>query len=392
MDFLKRFHWFELALIAAILGLGLYAACSAPHNFSTRWFVRDDAYYYFKVAQNISEGNGSTFDGVNLANGYHPLWMVICIPIFSLARFDLILPLRILLVVMAAINAATSVLLFRLLKKAVAAPIAMLAAAYWAFDFTIHDTVTQPGMETGLVALSVVLTLNLLQRFEQNWRKRPATRADIIRFALAALFVLFSRLDTIYLALITGVWIIFRRTPIRALLPADLLAAFSVVVLAYIQRAGLNSYLLVFADSAILVSAATFIVQTIVFYFAGLYQHPKSQAIREILLKTLAGVTISTILAAAVMFGLSALNLAEVPRAIPLVYWIGTLLVTLLTRLAFRAISPWPVSPINETGSIPVHFPAAWFNLKTPYLALKTNLKNWLHDGLWYYGILGGEL
>ena len=101
---MKRFHWFEISLITIIMAVHLYAAFSAPHNFSMRWFTRDDAYYYFKVAQNITEGHGSSFDGINATNGYHPLWMAICIPIFSLARFDLILPLRILLVVMAAMG------------------------------------------------------------------------------------------------------------------------------------------------------------------------------------------------------------------------------------------------------------------------------------------------
>ncbi|MCX6066141.1 MAG: glycosyltransferase family 39 protein, partial [Chloroflexi bacterium] len=220
MSFLKRFHWFELALIAIVMGVHIYVAFSAPHNFSTRWFTRDDAYYYFKVAQNISEGHGSSFDGINLTNGYHPLWMLVCVPIFALARFELILPLRILLVVMAALSVTTSILLFRLLKKQVGVPIAMLAASFWAFSMTVHSTITQQGMETGVVALSTVLFLYLLQQSEE--KKRLAPR-DLVILGLAALFVLFSRLDGIYLVLIAGVWVVFRRTPIRYLLPIDLL-------------------------------------------------------------------------------------------------------------------------------------------------------------------------
>src|SRR5438105_423385 len=147
---MKRFHWFEISLVTIIMTVHLYAAFSAPHNFSMNWFTRDDAYYYFKVAENISEGHGSTFDGINATNGYHPLWMAICVPIFALARFDLILPLRILLMVMAAISAITSVLLFRLLRKAFPEPIAILVASYWGFSILIHSIITQPGMETGI--------------------------------------------------------------------------------------------------------------------------------------------------------------------------------------------------------------------------------------------------
>lgn len=35
----------------------------------------DDAFYYFKIASNLASNMGSTFDGVNMTNGYHPLWM-----------------------------------------------------------------------------------------------------------------------------------------------------------------------------------------------------------------------------------------------------------------------------------------------------------------------------
>src|SRR3970040_241629 len=114
---MKRFPWFEIILILVVMSMSLYAALSDAQNLSWRWFTRDDAYYYFKVAQNISEGHGSTFDGINPTNGYHPLWMLVCVPIFALARFDLILPLRLLVLVSGAISAATGVLLFRLVGR-----------------------------------------------------------------------------------------------------------------------------------------------------------------------------------------------------------------------------------------------------------------------------------
>ena len=110
---MKRLPWFEIILILVVMTISLYAALSDAQNLSWRWFTRDDAYYYFKVAQNISEGHGSTFDGIDATNGYHPLWMLVCIPIFALARFDLILPLRILLLVMSGLSVATGILLYR---------------------------------------------------------------------------------------------------------------------------------------------------------------------------------------------------------------------------------------------------------------------------------------
>src|SRR3990170_2331962 len=101
MNWLRKLPFFEALLAALILAVHVYAAFSDAFNMPNAWFIRDDAYYYFKVAQNITEGRGITFDGINLTNGFHPLWMLVCIPIFALARFDLILPLRVLLLVMA---------------------------------------------------------------------------------------------------------------------------------------------------------------------------------------------------------------------------------------------------------------------------------------------------
>src|SRR5512141_103477 len=137
---MKRFPWFEIALTVVVLGAYIYAALSDAQNLSWRWFTRDDAYYYFKVAQNISEGHGSTFDGVNPTNGYHPLWMLICIPIFALARFDLILPLRILLLVMSGLSVATAILLYRLVGKIFIPALGAIAALFWVFDHHIFAT------------------------------------------------------------------------------------------------------------------------------------------------------------------------------------------------------------------------------------------------------------
>src|SRR6476660_10467831 len=145
---MNRYRWFEILLVILVMGIILYAALSDAQNLSWRWFTRDDAYYYFKVAQNISEGHGSTFDGIDLTNGYHPLWMLVCIPIFALARFDLILPLRVLLLVMSGLSVATGILLYRLIGRVFVPAIGAIAALYWALSPEILKQVYQQGLET----------------------------------------------------------------------------------------------------------------------------------------------------------------------------------------------------------------------------------------------------
>ena len=221
MILLKRASLFEILLITAILSIHLYAATSDAYNFPNTWFTRDDAYYYFKVAQNISEGHGSTFDGVSPTNGYHPLWMLVNIPIFALARYDLILPLRILLMVQAALSAATAVLIYRLVKSTLSPPVAVLAGAYWAFNPYLQSVTAQIGLETGLAAFMVLLLIYQLWKFETGWRQTPPSLRQVAGLSVLATLTLFSRLDLVFLSVLAGTWIILRGTRLRTLLPLD---------------------------------------------------------------------------------------------------------------------------------------------------------------------------
>ncbi|MGZ4716132.1 MAG: hypothetical protein ACXWCB_05465, partial [Acidimicrobiales bacterium] len=56
----------------------------------------DDAFYYFGIARNVAHGHGSTFDGIDPTNGYHPLWMLVAVPFFW-AGLDGTMAVRVLL-------------------------------------------------------------------------------------------------------------------------------------------------------------------------------------------------------------------------------------------------------------------------------------------------------
>lgn len=40
----------------------------------------DDAAYFFKITQNCTAGYGLSFDRLNPANGFHPLWLLCLLP------------------------------------------------------------------------------------------------------------------------------------------------------------------------------------------------------------------------------------------------------------------------------------------------------------------------
>jgi len=373
---LKRLPWFEIAIIVALLGINGYAAFSDAYNLPNNWFTRDDAYYYFKVAQNISEGHGSTFDGINPTNGYHPLWMLICIPIFALARFDLILPLRILILLLAVMRAATSILIYRLLKDSLSHPIALLGALYWAFDLHVHWTAYQQGLETSVAAFTLVLFLYLLRRFEQDRKTAPIKMKQISILAVAATLVMFSRLDLVFLAGLFGLWIVFRDHPLRYLLPLDIaLLTFSVLG-AFILRIGLPDYYL-YTNTAMLTLALSLVLKIPVFYFLGVYKHPKAHSKFHIIRQSAIGIAISDLAVLATILGLISLGIVEgsFPRSIPMIDAVISFILIATSRLV--------ISLFSQKASL---------KNSSPIAALKANWRTWLKNGAVYYVILGGAL
>ena len=105
------------------IGIFLLGICGSiyvsltPANSMMNWYSIDDAFYYYKVAQNVLTGHGFTFDQINLTNGFHPLWMVICLGVFWLSRFNLLLPLRVLILVSGILNGLTGVSTFPVVKE-----------------------------------------------------------------------------------------------------------------------------------------------------------------------------------------------------------------------------------------------------------------------------------
>ncbi len=379
MNFLKRIPLFEILLVAAILGINLYAALSDAYNLPNAWFVRDDAYYYFKVAQNITEGKGSSFDGINPTNGYHPLWMLVCIPIFALARFDLILPLRILVVVIAIFNAATAVLIYRLVRDNLSRAVGMAAASFWAFSIHIQSVAYKLGLETPLAAFGIVLLLHNLSKFEKSWRTQPVTSRQIIVLALSAALAMFSRLDLVFLAFLGGLWIILRGKPMRFLLPLDMLIVFLSMTASVALRTGIPQYNSTYANSALEAAVLAIVLKLISLYFFGAYRHPRAASVLETIRRTASAVTFSSAAAAILYLLLVQLGVGKnFPRSAFLIEWGLSLLLILALRLAMI----WFGNSKIDTNMPPV----------APLEELKANWKKWLADGAVYYGIVGGLL
>jgi hypothetical protein len=252
-----------------LLGISGSVYCAlTPANSLLRWYSTDDAFFYYQVARNVVEGHGFTFDGINLTNGYHPLWMLICIAVFWLSRFHLLLPLRVLILVSGLFNALTGIVLFRLLRRHLHPYAAVLGALVWMLLPTIFDTYTAKGLETPLsVFFIVLLVYKAIPMLEPHTEQK--LRGFIILGVLSAITIL-ARLDNLFLVGLIGVFVVFRITRIRRLVIYDMVAVLIASIMAWIIRFGAvptyqNSY------SVYPLMLTSLVLIPLVLFFNGFY-------------------------------------------------------------------------------------------------------------------------
>jgi hypothetical protein len=200
---------FEVTLVAAILLAHIYVSL-VPANSLMNWYTTDDAFYYFKTAQNIGLGRDISFDGISRTNGFHPLWMIICVPIFTLANLNLILPLRLVVLLAGMMNAATAVLIWRLFKENKAAFAGAVAALFWAFSVRVHSITVTLGMESTVNALTVTLLIYMASQLDLKKEAGTLRERDFLNLGIAAIFTFLSRIDNGFVIAAVLIWALLK--------------------------------------------------------------------------------------------------------------------------------------------------------------------------------------
>ncbi|MEZ0395261.1 MAG: hypothetical protein ABWK53_02330 [Anaerolineales bacterium] len=307
-------RWFEIGLLTLSLVAGLYVAL-LPADSLLNWYSSDDAFYYFKVAENLVSGRGLTFDGLNPTNGFHPLWMLICLPVFSLARFDLILPLRLLVVVASLLQAGTGILLARWLRRTLSEGTAGLAAVVWVFAPAIHGVVAQQGLESAVNALTLVWLLYLATAAQTE----ALTPRRLALIGLAGGLAVLARLDNIFLALILCAWAVLAPYGrfLRTVLIGDLGVVFLSGLLAYYVRLEAGAVYLQNSVSLPWLVGLGFLLYPLAFLALGLYRPAEADG-RWKQIRCLAAASLAaTLVLGGLLLGLQHLGVFEsLPRSV----------------------------------------------------------------------------
>ncbi|MEW5691686.1 MAG: hypothetical protein AB1765_00140 [Candidatus Hydrogenedentota bacterium] len=186
---------FALILFISILGLGLFVrsvfvSCDIEHLLT---IIPDDAFYYFKIAYNIISNKGSSLDGINLTNGYHPLWMIIILPFADLIKNEYFF-IRVIICICIFLNYISALYLYLLLKKIVDKwyiPLTGLLLYYFNPRIIIESL---NGLETSLSNLIFIYILYYLVAY---YEKLNLSRYKIIFGILLGLLFL-SRTDNVF--------------------------------------------------------------------------------------------------------------------------------------------------------------------------------------------------
>jgi hypothetical protein len=293
--------WFQkntstaLQIILLVLGFagGIYVSV-APANSLMRWYNIDDAFYYYKVAQNVLTGHGFTFDQINLTNGFHPMWMVVCLGVFWLSRFNLLLPLRVLVLVSALFNAFTGVFLFRLIKKALRTWPAFIGALTWILLPSIYSTTIVHGMEAAISAFFMVLFLLQASRILLAQVAIKLRWQQFLMLGLLGGLTILSRLDNVFVVAVVGFFVLLRVRQIRLVVFLDLVIIALTGFVSWLVRLGLPAFELD-SKSIYPMVAAGLLIKPVAFYFAGIYQRNAKKNLIRLFLRLVVALVISLI-------------------------------------------------------------------------------------------------
>ena len=157
--------------------------------------VPDDAFYYLQVARNIALGNGSSFDGIELTNGYHPLWMGLLVPVYAFTGPDSEVGMRGALALSAVLGAGILWWLRDIAQRELGAFAAVVSLLIFAWPRFFGQTVNL--LETGLLLFLYLTIIGLRSRFSADpsgWTMRRELGFGVV-LGLACL----ARLDTVFL-------------------------------------------------------------------------------------------------------------------------------------------------------------------------------------------------
>jgi hypothetical protein len=221
----RRYLAFLIGLLFVAAAIRIAIALCDESMLVTR-VLSDDSFYYLQIARNAATGAGVTFDGVEPANGFHPLWFVLLLPVYTLSGDGLTSSLHAALVLEAMLDVAAGLFIYLLVASLTKNRLAGIvgAAAYLLNPSVIMHSVN--GLETGLNLFCFCLFFWFYLRMVDG--ERFSAKNAIVLGLLAGMCML-TRTDNFIIAGVTYFHLVIMKRMYRK--PATVAASLVVAVL-----------------------------------------------------------------------------------------------------------------------------------------------------------------
>lgn len=190
-----------LAISAIALAYALYSCARFALQDDVRHLlvrIVDDASYYMTTARNLAAGRGLTFDGIHPTSGFHPLWLLMLVPLFLLHAPPETM-IRLVVLLQTILLSLAYLVFWRTRSKLFSPRIAALTGILFVC-FVFPPCIN--GMESALLLLLVTVLYGYglhLAQTQPNWR-----RVALLGIILGC--VLLARLDMIFIPLCLLGW------------------------------------------------------------------------------------------------------------------------------------------------------------------------------------------
>ncbi|MCC7516487.1 MAG: hypothetical protein IT470_04000 [Pseudomonadales bacterium] len=154
-----RFHVGAVLLLLVMAAVARINNTLLDFNSLLTSYLADDAFYYFKIAANLATQQRITYDGEQLSNGFHPLWLALITPFYTAADDGIAFVYRVQWLMFAVDLLAVIALYVTVLRLQAGALIAWMATAIFCVHSSFID-MQMNGLETSLNTLLLLLLLN----------------------------------------------------------------------------------------------------------------------------------------------------------------------------------------------------------------------------------------
>ncbi len=187
-----------------IAALSIAVVIGTARTVPSSWIVRlfhDDSFFYLVTARNLAAGLGSTFDGINTTNGYHPLYLLV------LATFSTVQPLFgaegiwAVFTLDSVLSAAALALMFKLMRDRT---ICWLPRTVVLIGLLGPVAFRDFGMEVKLLLPLAWLLVVMTSQLDAG-----ATWLRFLRVGLVAALVTLTRLDALLLPALLVLHVVF---------------------------------------------------------------------------------------------------------------------------------------------------------------------------------------